>query len=151
MKLENLLNSENKSKKRLGRGIGSKKGKTSGRGTKGQLARTGKKLRPGFEGGQMPLVQRLPKMRGFKSLKEKAVTISLDRFNNCKAGAKIDTDYLVKNGLISDAKTPYKVVAGRHYTGSIILSVEKATPGAIKQAQKVAKKTNTIGKSENNK
>ena len=56
MKLENLFGNINKDTKRVGRGIGSGKGKTAGRGTKGQLSRTGKKLRPGFEGGQLPLV-----------------------------------------------------------------------------------------------
>ena len=140
MKLENLFGQINKSKKRLGRGIGSKRGKTAGRGTKGQLSRTGKKIRPGFEGGQLPLVQRLPKMRGFKSIRPHVMTISLDRFNDLKPGTKVTVDFLVKEGIISNKKTPFKIVAGNRFSNTIELAVESATEGAKKQAAKSATK-----------
>ena len=136
MKLESLYGQVNKGTKRVGRGIGSKSGKTAGRGTKGQLSRTGKKIRPGFEGGQLPLVQRLPKRRGFKSIRPKVTTVSMDRFNDCKPGTKITLDYLVKEGIIPNKKSPFKVVAGRYFNNTIELVVTEATEGAKKQSAK---------------
>jgi len=134
MKLENLFGNINKDSKRVGRGIGSGKGKTAGRGTKGQLSRTGKKLRPGFEGGQLPLVQRVPKRPGFKSLSPKAITLPLNKFNGMKAGTKITIDLLVKEGLIDNVRTKFKVVASKEYTGSLVFEVESITAGAKAQA-----------------
>jgi large subunit ribosomal protein L15 len=139
MKLENLFGRVNKKDKRLGRGIGSGTGKTAGRGTKGQLARTGKKLRPGFEGGQLPLAQRVPKLRGFKSPNEKAVTISLDRFNSYKEGTKVNVDFLVKEGFIETTKTKFKIVAGKKLEKSLKFEVEAMTDGAKKQIEKSTK------------
>ena len=136
MKLENLFGQVNKDNKRVGRGIGSKKGKTAGRGTKGQLSRTGKKIRPGFEGGQLPLVNRLPKLRGFKSRRPKAVTISLNKLDKFKEGTKVSADFLVKEGFISNIRTPYKIVAGKDYKNSLVFETESITAGAKKQAMK---------------
>lgn len=135
MKLENLFGNISKSAKRLGRGIGSKRGKTSGRGTKGQLSRTGKKLRPGFEGGQLPLVQRLPKRPGFKSMSPKAVTISLDKFNKLKSGSKVTIETLVKEGLITNSRQAYKIVASPKYSNTLTFELESMTEGAKKQTQ----------------
>lgn len=142
MKLENLFGNINKDSKRVGRGIGSGKGKTAGRGTKGQLSRTGKKLRPGFEGGQLPLVQRVPKRPGFKSMSAKAVTLPLDKFNGVKAGTKVTVDFLVKSGFIENKRTAYKVVASKKYTNNLSFELESITEGAKKQATpKVEKKS----------
>ena len=83
MKLNNLVSKNSKSRKRLGRGIGSTKGKTSGRGHKGQKSRSGVAIKS-FEGGQMPLYRRLPK-RGFNKIKDKTIAlINLSKmtFNN---------------------------------------------------------------------
>jgi len=134
MKLETLFGIMNKDTKRVGRGIGSKKGKTAGRGTKGQLSRTGKKLRPGFEGGQLPLVQRVPKKPGFKSLSKKAITISLDKLNGLKAGSKVTVDTLVKEGFIAGKHTKFKLVASTKYTNNLTIETESITAGAKKQA-----------------
>lgn len=139
MKLENLFGNINKNTKRVGRGIGSGKGKTAGRGTKGQLSRTGKKLRPGFEGGQLPLVQRVPKRPGFKSLTKKAITLSLDKFNSLKAGSKVDVELLVKEGFITDRHTKFKIVASTKYTNNLVFEVDSITEGAKKQADKSIK------------
>jgi len=148
MKLENLFGNINKDTKRVGRGIGSGKGKTAGRGTKGQLSRTGKKLRPGFEGGQLPLVQRVPKRPGFKALTAKATTLPLDKFNHLKAGTKVTVDLLVKEGLIANPRTKYKVVASKQYTNSLVFEVTSITAGAAKQAKSVAPATQTAKKAE---
>lgn len=106
----NNLSKITKSHKRKGRGISAGQGKTAGRGTKGQLSRTGKKLRPGFEGGQMPLAQRLPKKRGFRSRNVKLQTVRLDRLNILKDGAIVTIEQLQKAGIIR-SKT-VKIVLG---------------------------------------
>lgn len=140
MKLDNLFGKLNKKATRVGRGIGSKKGKTSGRGTKGQLARTGKKIRPGFEGGQLPLAQRLPKKPGFKSIRPKTITINLDSFKGCKDGTIVTKTFLVKEGFIKNEKTPVKIVAGRENTSPAIIEMEQVSAGAKKLISKTAKK-----------
>lgn len=103
MKLHNLRPAEGggvKNRKRVGRGIGSGLGKTSGRGHDGQKARSGGGVRPGFEGGQMPLFRRLPK-RGFKNINtKKFAEINLDRLNKFESGAVVDLDALVEAGIV---------------------------------------------------
>ena len=92
------------SKKRLGRGIGSGLGKTSGKGHKGQWARSGGGVRPGFEGGQMPLTRRVPK-RGFNNHFRKVYAIvNLDVLSDFEAGAVVDYDILWEMGLIKEVK-----------------------------------------------
>ena len=92
------------SKKRLGRGIGSGLGKTSGKGHKGQWARSGGGVRPGFEGGQMPLTRRVPK-RGFNNHFRKVYAIvNLEVLSHFEAGAVVDYDLLLDMGLIKDVK-----------------------------------------------
>lgn len=92
------------SKKRLGRGIGSGLGKTSGKGHKGQWARSGGGVRPGFEGGQMPLTRRVPK-RGFNNhFKVVYAVVNLDKLNMFEAGTVVDYDVLLENGLVKTVK-----------------------------------------------
>lgn len=87
------------SPKRLGRGIGSGKGKTSGKGHKGQWARSGGGVRPGFEGGQMPLHRRIPK-RGFHNKwATNYLIINLSQLESVPAGTVVDYDYVVANSL----------------------------------------------------
>ena len=89
------------SKKRLGRGIGSGLGKTSGKGHKGQWARSGGGVRPGFEGGQMPLARRIPK-RGFHN--KWATEYTLSQLANVPAGTVVDFGYVRLNGLAKEVK-----------------------------------------------
>lgn len=96
-------------KKRVGRGIAAGGGKTAGRGTKGQKARTGKKIRATFMGGQGPLVQRIPKLRGFKSLRTPAQNV----YAQDLTGAKQDNFSLYEAGLIVTPYHAVKVIAGR--------------------------------------
>ena len=92
------------SKKRLGRGIGSGLGKTSGKGHKGQWARSGGGVRPGFEGGQMPLTRRVPK-RGFNNhVRVVYPVVNIDKLAAFEAGAVVDYDALVANGLVKVVK-----------------------------------------------
>ncbi len=95
-----------KSAKRLGRGTGSGLGKTSGKGHKGQWARSGGGVRPGFEGGQMPLTRRLPK-RGFNNhFKKVYAIVNVEILNNFEAGAVVDFETLYYAGLIKEVKNP---------------------------------------------
>ena len=141
MKLENLFGNINKDAKRVGRGIGSGKGKTAGRGTKGQLSRTGKKIRPGFEGGQLPLAQRVPKKPGFKSMKPKAVTISLEKLNGVKADSKINATKLFELGFIDSVTEKFKIVSSEKYQNTLVFETEAMSAGAKKIAEKTSKKT----------
>jgi large subunit ribosomal protein L15 len=100
-----------KSRKRLGRGPGSGTGKTSGKGNKGQLARAGGGPRPGFEGGQLPLFQRLPK-RGFKNINRKEYAIvNLVDLNQFNEGEVVTPEVLIARNVIKQLKSGVKVLA----------------------------------------
>jgi large subunit ribosomal protein L15 len=99
-----------KSSKRVGRGTGSGHGTTSGRGTKGQKARSGGSIRPGFEGGQMPLAMRTPKLRGFKSRRPRPQVFNFEDFADVPKGTKVNVDWLIKQGLISTPKRAVKLL-----------------------------------------
>ena len=106
MRIDTLQPAEGsrKSAKRLGRGIGSGLGKTSGKGHKGQWARSGGGVRPGFEGGQMPLIRRLPK-RGFKNhFKKVYAVVNLSELAGFESGAVVDFETLYGAGLIKEVK-----------------------------------------------
>lgn len=114
MKLHELSPTQGskKSVKRIGRGPGSGWGKTSGKGHKGQKARSGRGMHPGFEGGQMPLQRRLPK-RGFVNIfrKEFAVVNLSDLEKNFEDGSVIDIDALLDSGLIKKTLDGVKILA----------------------------------------
>jgi ribosomal protein L15 len=106
MKLHELKPAEGShhSKTRVGRGTGSGLGKTSGRGHKGQKSRSGGGVRPGFEGGQMPLSRRLPK-RGFTNIfKKEIININLDILNSFENGTVVTPELLVEKGVIRNVK-----------------------------------------------
>ena len=108
MKLHELRPPEgsNKNRKRVGRGTGSGHGKSAGRGTRGQNARSGGGPRPYFEGGQLPLVRRLPHKRGFHNIfKVSYAVVNLDRLASFDKGSKVDPEALAEAGII---KSPTK-------------------------------------------
>ncbi len=99
-----------KAAKRKGRGMASGLGKTSGRGQKGQKARSGSGIRPGFEGGQMPYFQRLPK-RGFTNIhKKKWNIVNLDDLNKFEEGTVVTPDLLLEAGILKNERDPLKVL-----------------------------------------
>lgn len=100
-----------KERNRVGRGIGSGNGKTSGKGHKGQNARSGGGVRLGFEGGQTPLFQRLPK-RGFTNIhrKEYAV-VNLETLNRFEDGTEVTPELLIETGIVRNAKSGIKILA----------------------------------------
>ncbi|MBS3758482.1 MAG: 50S ribosomal protein L15 [Desulfobacterales bacterium] len=119
-----------KNRKRKGRGVGSGLGKTAGRGTKGHNSRSGGGVRPGFEGGQMPLHRRLPK-RGFKNIFKNPVEVvnvrDLNRFEN---GAVVDRNELMAAGLVSRKAKSVKVLGQGALNVSLTLQVESASKSA---------------------
>ena len=116
--------------KRLGRGVGSQLGKTSGKGHKGAKARSGGGKRPGFEGGQMPLTRRLPK-RGFTNIfgKEYA-TVNVSALNVFEDDAVVDTNALLEKGLIKKVLDGVKVLGGGELQKKLTVSVDKVTDSA---------------------
>ncbi len=125
--------------KRLGRGIGSGLGKTSGKGHKGQWARSGGGVRPGFEGGQMPLTRRIPK-RGFNNYFKKSYSIvNLSVLNSFEENAVIDINVLIEKNLIKIVKDAIglKVLATGEITKAVTVkanSFSKAAKEAIEKA-----------------
>ncbi len=100
-----------KERKRLGRGIGSGTGKTAGKGHKGQKARSGNQPRPGFEGGQIPFFQRIPK-RGFNNVNRKEYTIvNLSDLNVFEDGETVTPEVLLQRGVISKVLSGVKILA----------------------------------------
>lgn len=118
-----------KQNKRLGRGPGSGHGKTAGRGHKGYKSRSGSGVKPGFEGGQMPLQRRLPK-RGFKNIFKKEYTlVSLSQLDGLEASEVITVDVLVAAGLVKKDRL-VKVLANGDITKAINVQVDKISKGA---------------------
>lgn len=136
MKYNELQIAANKDRKRVGRGIAAGGGKTAGRGTKGQNARTGKKLRAMFQGGQRPLAQAIPKNRGFKSMKTPAQIVYVDHLSVFK-GKLADNFTLFEAGLIATPFHTVKVIARGELTEKVDLKVQAASASvqeAIKKA-----------------
>ena len=116
--------------KRLGRGVGSGLGKTSGRGHKGAKARSGGGKRPGFEGGQMPLTRRLPK-RGFTNIYRKEyVIVNVSALNVLDEGTVVTAEVLRDHGLIKDARDSVKILGGGELTKKLTVAVDKVTGSA---------------------
>lgn len=121
-----------KARKRLGRGIGSGTGKTAGKGHKGQNARSGGGVRPGFEGGQMPLFRRLPK-RGFKNpFKKQFAIVNVRVLDELENGTTVDLDFLEERGIIhlSDAKDGLKILGDGELTKKLTVKAHKFTAQA---------------------
>ena len=141
----NFLNNNIKikiSKKRLGRGIGSGKGKTSGRGVKGQKSRSGVAIKS-FEGGQMPLYRRLPK-RGFNPLnKNKIAKINLEQLQNFVNNNRIDPksqinlESLKKNKIINKSCIKYKILANGNLTSKITIEADYSSVAAKDKIEKI--------------
>lgn len=121
---------------RPGRGISAGRGKTAGRGTKGQGSRKSGGVRPGFEGGQMPLYMRLPKVRGFKSHRPKSELLYTGQLNQIKKAA-VDTVALFEAGLISSPHNFVKLVLKGEVTGKKQVKLQAASRSAIAAVEKV--------------
>ena len=122
------------SSKRVGRGISAGQGKTAGRGTKGQKSRTGSKRKPGFEGGQNPLIQRLPKLRGFKSHRQAVETVYTSQLNGL--GATVNNQKLFEHGLVTSPYTAVKLIMAGELTKKININLQSASKSAVEMIEK---------------
>ncbi|MGI6781772.1 MAG: 50S ribosomal protein L15 [Acholeplasmataceae bacterium] len=143
--LSNLQpNTPRKDRKRVGRGIGSGTGKTAGKGHKGQLARSGGRTRPGFEGGQLPLFQRLPK-RGFKNVNYKDYAIvnvrDLEVFNN---GDVVTPEVLLEKRIISKHKDGVKILGHGTLTKKLTVKANLFSKNAVTAIESVGGTTEVI-------
>lgn len=131
-------------KKRVGRGIGSGNGKTAGRGHKGQNARSGGGVRPGFEGGQNPLYRRLPK-RGFNNFtrKEYAV-VNVEELNKFAAGSEITPETLMESGIVNNPKNGIKILGNGDLTVNVTVKANKFSQSAVDKIQAAGGKTEVI-------
>jgi large subunit ribosomal protein L15 len=135
MKYNQLSVSKAKGPKRVGRGIAAGQGKTAGRGTKGQNARTGSSRRPGFEGGQNPLMQRFPKLRGFRSTRVQAEEVYTSDIESLKAKT-VDNAALAEAGLISNAFVKVKLVVRGEIKTAKTIKLQAASTSAIAAIEK---------------
>ncbi|ABS72583.1 MULTISPECIES: 50S ribosomal protein L15 [Bacillus] len=132
MKLHELKPSEGsrKVRNRVGRGIGSGNGKTAGKGHKGQNARSGGGVRPGFEGGQMPLFQRLPK-RGFTNINRKDYAIvNVDKLNGFAEGTEVTPELLLETGVISKLNAGVKILGNGKLEKKLTVKANKFSASA---------------------
>ena len=139
MKLHELSPAEGskKSVKRIGRGHGSGWGKTSGKGHKGQKARSGKGMRVGFEGGQMPLQRRIPK-RGFNNIfRKNIVAINLSALNRFEDGAEVDINALVEKGIV-------KILSNGNLTKQLSVKATAFSAGAVAKIEAAGGKTEVV-------
>ena len=149
MKLNELRPNEgggSKARKRLGRGIGSGLGKTSGKGHKGQNARSGGGVRPGFEGGQMPLFRRLPK-RGFTNIFAKEfATINVEQLNKFDDNTVITPELLIEKGLVKKSKTNngIKILGNGDLTVKITVQAHKFSETAAEKIEAAGGKVEVI-------
>lgn len=131
MKWNNLSSVAHKNRQRVGRGIGSGAGKTSGRGTKGQGSRSGGNVRPGFEGGQNPLHMRLPKKRGFSSKRPATQEVHTDQLNGLKAGSTVDVKSLKTAGIVGRGDLPVRLLNRGDIEVKLTVKLQGATQNAI--------------------
>jgi len=135
MKFNELNTIKQKSAKRVGRGIAAGQGKTAGRGTKGYGSRTGSKARPGFAGGQNPIMQALPKLPGFRSHKTPMENVYTDQLNAIKVKT-IDGHAVAEAGLVSSAYVRIKLLTRGELTKSVTVELQGASAHAIEAIEK---------------
>lgn len=130
MKYNDLKATKSRASRRVGRGIAAGKGKTAGRGTKGQKARTGSSAKPGFAGGSNPLMQKLPKLPGFRSHKlkpENVYTGQLEQFG----GKTVDAQVLADAKLISSPYEEVKLITKGDISKKVVVKLSAASESAI--------------------
>ncbi|MGN0494323.1 MAG: 50S ribosomal protein L15 [Acutalibacteraceae bacterium] len=133
-----------KEAKRIGRGHGSGNGKTAGKGHKGQKARAGHGMRPGFEGGQMPLQRRIPK-RGFNNIfAEEWAAINLSALEVFEDGATVDAAALADKGIIKKASLPVKVLGNGKLTKKLNVKLNAFSASAAEKINSVGGKAEVI-------
>ena len=146
MELQDLVCPEGsrKASKRIGRGHGSGQGKTAGKGHKGQKARSGGGVRPGFEGGQMPLQRRIPK-RGFKNIfANKVISINVDELEKFGEGSVVDANELINMGLIKRDFDKIKILGNGNLTKNLTVKAQMFSKSAIEKIESAGGKAEVI-------
>lgn len=146
MRLHDLRPAEGstKSKKRVGRGTGSGLGTTAGRGMNGQNSRSGGGVRPGFEGGQMPLFRRIPK-RGFNNIFKKEWTIvNVETLNRFEDGTEITPELLLETGVVSKINYGIKILGDGELNKKFTVKANKFTQSAISKIEAAGGKVEVI-------
>ena len=118
-------------RKRVGRGNGSGHGTYSGRGCKGQKSRSGHSMRPGFEGGQLPLIKRLPRKRGFVNIfRTEYSTVNLDKLSIFESGSEVTPEKLVAAGVVKSRRHPIKILANGDISYPLVVKANKFSAAA---------------------
>ncbi|EIA21522.1 50S ribosomal protein L15 [Listeria fleischmannii 1991] len=146
MKLHELKPAEGsrKERNRVGRGTGSGNGKTSGRGHKGQKARSGGGVRLGFEGGQLPLFRRIPK-RGFTNINRKEfAVVNLDVLNRFEDGTEVTPELLIETGIVRNAKSGIKILSNGSIEKKLTVKANKFSTAAKEAIEAAGGKTEVI-------
>ncbi|MGC9518373.1 MAG: 50S ribosomal protein L15 [Desulfuromonadaceae bacterium] len=133
-----------KNRKRIGRGAGSGLGKTAGKGHKGQNARSGGGVKPGFEGGQMPLQRRLPK-RGFTPLKKKVYSlVNLKDLETFEAGTTVDPEMLMRAGFVKKVNDGIKILGDGDLSKALTVKAHKFSSAAAEKISAAGGKTEVL-------
>jgi large subunit ribosomal protein L15 len=131
-------------RKRVGRGVGSGMGKTSTRGHKGQNARSGGGVRPGFEGGQNPLYRRLPK-RGFNNpFRKEFAIVNLEELNKFAAGTEVTPEVLMESGIVKNPRDGIKILGNGEITVKLTVKANKFSQSAVEKIQAAGGQTEVI-------
>jgi len=135
-----------KDRKRVGRGDGSGHGTYSGRGCKGQKSRSGNKVRPGFEGGQLPLIKRLPQKRGFVNIFRTAYSvINVNKLNIFEPGSEVTPERLVAAGVVKSLRHPIKVLAEGDINYPLLVKANKFSAAAKAKIEAAGGKAEEVG------
>lgn len=144
MKYNELVAPKQTKSRRAGRGISAGRGKTAGRGTKGQGSRKSGGVRPGFEGGQMPLYMRLPKLRGFTSHAKLVETVQTGQLQDLKKSV-IDNFVIFEAGLISSPHSKVKLIVKGDVTGKLDVKLQSASSSAVEMLKKAGGSFTIVG------
>jgi large subunit ribosomal protein L15 len=135
-----------KKKKRVGRGDGSGHGTYSGRGCKGQKSRAGNKMRPGFEGGQLPLIKRLPQKRGFVNIfKTEYSTVNIDQLAVFEPGSEVTPEKLLDSGIVKSLRHPIKILGNGEISRPLVIKANKFSAAAKAKIEAAGGKAEEVG------
>ncbi|MFC2001382.1 50S ribosomal protein L15 [Chloroflexota bacterium] len=133
-------------RKRVGRGDGSGHGTYSGRGVKGQKSRSGSKIRPGFEGGQLPLIKRLPRKRGFTNIfRIEYNVVSINKLGIFEPGSEVTPEKLVAAGVIKSLRHPVKILADGDISHPLVVKANKFSAAAKAKIEAAGGKAEEVG------
>ncbi len=135
-----------KNRKRVGRGDGSGHGTYSGRGCKGQKSRAGYKMKPGFEGGQLPLIKSLPRKRGFVNIfRTEYSVININKLNTFESGTEVTPERLVAAGLVKSLRHPVKILADGEINYPLFVKAHKFSTAAKAKIEAAGGRVEEVG------